>query len=869
MTTETRTGQKTFIVVSHTHWDREWYQPFEAFRVRLVRLMDSLLDLFERDPDFKHFALDGQTIPVDDYLEVRPERHEVIERLIREGRLLIGPNYILPDEFLIGGESWVRNLQVGIRSARKYGAVMKVGYSPDAFGHIAHLPAILRGFGLDSVLIWRGVSRDVPTSEFRWRAPDGSEVLVAHLPYGYGYMAVVPEDREGLTNALNSMRSMLEPLATTSTILVPNGTDHMPARAGLSTLIKDANEILEGHTMVHGTYPGFIAAVRAELGSDYEKLPLITGELRSSERSHVLAGVLSARMWLKQKYARCEDLLARYAEPLAAWAHLARREHADAQRTKSDKALLHHAWKLLLQNGPHDSVTGCSVDPVYDDVGLRFQKVEQIAEAVAFESLGQLARAAAKPDVHTVFVYNSEHGPRTDFCTVQMPIERDQVPVNFIDERGERVPAQILQRGIHSPRDSRERIVAGFVPRDVPAFGYKTYSIEYGPSAVSPDSAPREFIENEYFAVRADVDGTLTLEDKTSGRVFTGLNRFVDSGDRGDEYTYCPPEQDIVVDSPALVASEVKESAPARHTLEVRMTYRIPAGLSTDRRSRKPETVDCEIVTRARLHPGVARVDIETEVDNKAEDHRLRVLVPTGIVASTSRSEQHFGVVEREAKAPPMQATYPEKPVATYPQKTFTDVSDGTSGFLLANRGLPEYELLTDDSGKGTLALTLLRCVGWLSRHDISTRPENAGPMMEAPGAQLPGRWKFEYSLVPHEGTWPSAFGEAHAFARPLRAIRVPGGNGSLAPEASLLIAQPPALVVSSVKLAQDDDSLAVRVYNIADEPIDATLSLQVPHGDVQRVDLNEENPEVATVDDGAVPLALSPNEIVTLKFDT
>src|SRR3989304_4257881 len=167
MTSErTPSGSKrTFVVVSHTHWDREWYRPFEAFRARLVRMMDNLLDLLDSDPEYRHFVLDGQTIPLDDYLEIRPDRRPDIERLVKAGRLLIGPNYMLPDEFLIGGESWGPNLMLGIRSAREYGGAMMVGYSPDAFGHIAHLPAILNGFGLDSVLIWRGIGREVTTSE--------------------------------------------------------------------------------------------------------------------------------------------------------------------------------------------------------------------------------------------------------------------------------------------------------------------------------------------------------------------------------------------------------------------------------------------------------------------------------------------------------------------------------------------------------------------------------------------------------------------------------------------------------------------------------------------------------------------------------
>ena len=168
-------SKRTFVVVSHTHWDREWYRPFEGFRVHLVRMLDKLLDLLDRDPEYCHFVLDGQTIALEDYLEVRPERRPDVQRLVQAGRLLIGPHYVLPDEFLIGGESWVRDLQIGIRSARQFGPVMMVGYSPDAFGHIAHLPAILRGFGIDSVVLWRGVGREATRSEFLWGAPDGSE----------------------------------------------------------------------------------------------------------------------------------------------------------------------------------------------------------------------------------------------------------------------------------------------------------------------------------------------------------------------------------------------------------------------------------------------------------------------------------------------------------------------------------------------------------------------------------------------------------------------------------------------------------------------------------------------------------------------
>lgn len=853
--------QKRFIVVSHTHWDREWYLPFEAFRARLVRMMDALIDLFERDPGFKHFVLDGQTVPLDDYLEIRPERRETIERLVREGRLLIGPNYMLPDEFLIGGEAWVRNLMVGIRSAREYGGAMMVGYSPDAFGHIAHLPAILRGFGIDSVAIWRGVGKDVKVSEFRWAAPDGSEVLVVHLPYGYGFMAQVPEDREALARTLNSVRSLLEPLATTDTILIPNGTDHLPAHTGLSGVIATANELLDGSTIEHGTYPQFVAALREELGERYADLPLLTGEFRSSDRSNVLPGVLSARTWLKQKYSACEDLLARCAEPLAAWSHLSRSQNgADPDRTAEDRRLLQHAWRLLLQNGPHDSVTGCSVDAVYDDVGLRFQKCEQIGEAVWFAGMQDIGEAAAPSGEQCAVVWNPLNVARTDVCTVRLPVRPGEEPTHAVDEVGSATPLQAVERGGHSPIDRRERVTYAFVAGDVPQMGYKIFRIERRETAAPEATA--DAIENKFFRVSAEADGTLTLEDKRDGRILRGLNRFRDVGDRGDEYTYDPLARDRMVDAPVAASASVVETGPVRWTLEVRQTCRLPARLTDDRNGRSDEEVDCEIVSRVRLYPGVARLDIETEIDNRAEDHRLRVLFPSGVVTDVSHAEQHFGVVTRPTACPEEPPIAPESPVAYYPQKTFTDLSDGESGLMIANRGLAEYEVMTEEDGTATLAVTLLRCVSWLSRDDLTMRRGHAGPGMYTPGAQMPGCWSFEYAIVPHAGGWREAYEEAHAFNRRLRAIRTSRGKGRSPQSASLLTTTVPELVVSTVKLAEDDDAVVVRGYNIADEAIEAGIALDSA-GAAQAVDLNEEN--ASEVD--AARMTLAPNQIITLKF--
>lgn len=507
-----------------------------------------------------------------------------------------------------------------------------------------------------------------------------------------------------------------------------------------------------------------------------------------------------------------------------------------------------------------------------EDVGARFNRCQQIAESVIYDSHRYIADRAARPGEDSVVLFNPENGPRTDFCTVRLPVEDGKWPAKLVAEGGTEAALQAIERGGHSPLDRRERVVFAFVARDVPAFGYRIFRVDYGATDVVarhylPPS--RLAIENEFFVVSADQnDGTLTVADRRTGATYGGLNRFFDGGERGDEYTNNAPERDAMIDAPARPPSiRVIETGPARQTLEVHSVYSIPTSLTSDRTARSHEQVDCEITSRVSLYPGVPRIDIETEVENRVKDHRLRVHFPTSTRADRSRAEQHFGVVSRPIGVPAHDGTWFETPVATYPQKAFVDISDGERGFMLANRGLPEYEAIEEPDGTITIALTLLRCVEWLSRDDLSTRKGHAGPGMHTPGAQMQGRWKFQYSLIPHNGGWENQYSHAHRFVRPLRAIRTSRGDGTLPLAGSLVEIEPPEVVLSALKLAEGGDGSIVRVYNIGSEPVEARVRLVLPFEGVERVDLNEEEPSPAQTEDGRAILSLRPNEIATLKF--
>ena len=222
---------RTVSIVPHTHWDREWYQPFQRFRLRLVEVLDELLRLLESDPSVPHFLLDGQMAVVDDYLAVRPEAEPRLRRLAGAGRLAVGPWYMLADEFLVSGETLIRNLQMGIERAAAFGGAMEVGYLPDMFGHVAQMPQLLRLAGFEHAVVWRGVPAAVDRTAFWWQAPDGSTVRAEYLPAGYGNGAAVPDDAKALLARIRAHESQLGGLLpSTGPLLWMNGDDHLPPK---------------------------------------------------------------------------------------------------------------------------------------------------------------------------------------------------------------------------------------------------------------------------------------------------------------------------------------------------------------------------------------------------------------------------------------------------------------------------------------------------------------------------------------------------------------------------------------------------------------------------------------------------------------
>ena len=392
--------------------------------------------------------LDGQTIVLEDYLQMRPEREEELKRYIQRGRIVIGPWHILPDMFLVSPEAHIRNLLEGDRTSRRFGQKMMVGYMPDSFGHIGQMPQILQGFGIESASLWRGV--DDQPCEFWWQAPNGSQVFMASLRNSYGNGASLPaDDPKRFTEMLVEQVQSLKAHSASSALLIMYGTDHMEPSSQTSSAIAFADSALESDKVIHSTLPDYIADARASINS--ELLPIIKGELRSCLRAPLLPNVLSARIWIKQDNHTCQTLLEKWTEPFSVFAERSsvKSSKPTINRLSHPSSIIRQGWRLLMENHPHDSICGCSIDQVHNEMRVRFDQVKQIGEDITRQSLSTLAEVVVTDRgpqtgqgqlTSAVVVFNPSSNPRTDLVEVEINLPHGVDAFDLVDDKGETIP---------------------------------------------------------------------------------------------------------------------------------------------------------------------------------------------------------------------------------------------------------------------------------------------------------------------------------------------------------------------------------------------------------------------------------------------
>ncbi len=916
--------RKAFIV-SHTHWDREWYLTFHEFRVNLVRVVAGVLDALESDEAFRCFVLDGQAVVLEDYLEARPDDEERVRRLVRSGALIIGPWYQLPDEFLVSAEAHVRNLSLGHRVCARFGPVQKVGYVPDSFGHIAQMPQLLRGAGIDSFVYWRGNGDELEDLglEYLWAAPDGSEVTAVNQFGGYCNAAGLglaeiwhahtrrEVDVDRAVAKVGELFERMDERSNGDVYLLSNGCDHFPRQQRFSDVLTALETAFPETEFAHTGFAEFVEAIKA--GGLAKKRH--AGELLGGRYSHILSGVWSARMPLKQMNDAAQTMLADVLEPVMSYARFGLgAEYPDGQ--------LDYAWKLLLKNHPHDSICGCSTDEVHRDMVPRFRGVLETGDRLLSNTLDGMVPAFARHEADdratAICVVNPLPMRRTEVVrrmVVLQPfgVEPDQLRL-FNEDRRE-VPFTIVEkifverfwgidyRGLLSEQAQREQfdiyrsqfghriirpeseretadcfLTIEFEAKDLPALGHAVYFLTAdSPSGGAPSrpepavTVAEDTLRNEFVEVRLHPNGTFDLTDLATGALRPGLNLLEDVEDIGDEYDYSHGPDSLTVTSQDVTPGEVRvvDDTGLRGVLDAAFVLRLPARIEDDRTARSDEFVDCGVRVSVALAKGRPLVDVTVEFDNAAEDHRLRAVFPTGVVTDSITSDGHFLLNER-AIGPVQHDDWVQPPPATVPQQEFSLVDDGKSGLAVLNQGLPEIEASRDRDARAVLSLTLLRSVGWLSRDDFPTRrSQNAGPTLFTPEAQCPGRHIFRYAVAPVAG---GALGAGlPALSKRWRVpplTRQGVEDGMREGGASLLSTTRGEIRVSAVKRHAVRDTLVVRMCNLSDRPVDETLTLARRVREAWRTNLLEERGAGIAVTDGfQIPVSLGPHEIATVEI--
>ena len=746
------------FVVPHTHWDREWYERFGAFQGRLVLMVGALLDLLEREPRFSSFTLDGQTIPLEDHLAIRPGDRPRIEALVRADRLLIGPWYVLADLLLVCGESLVRNFQEGLRVAGSFGRASRVAYVADPFGHPAQMPQLLRGFGYDAYIFARGVgdSGEELGSEFKWESPSGDRVLASHQVAHYdNALPLVADGSTPVADVRGQVRKMLPrimertaPYAAGDALLFMVGTDHTSAFERLPDAVDAIGQVAPRTRAKIATLEEFVAALPAPRG-------VFVGEMVSGKYRPILRGTNSTRAWIKQENAACERLLLERCEPLDAF----------SGGTTTDT--LRSLWRTLLENHPHDSICGCSIDAVHDlDMRPRFVRVRSEGERLAAELSGKLAGVGSAPVVWSA-----------------VPWVRDAVvPVN-----GRLTVVSCAPLGV------------------TPALRGRTEGV----------SAPEAgVIVNERLRVEVGEDGSFIIIDRATETRSPRQNILIDEGDRGDEYTYSYAGPTIA--SKGLAGRRATRVEGDRAIVTVDVTLRLPSSLRDDRLARRPELVDNRVRFVISIDAGASHVDVTATVTNASRDHRLKAVFDTGLRTATHTAGAGFALIERDNRIQRKRG-WAEPPT---PERCFHDVvavHKDTTGIAVGADGLREYSVLSDGSA---IAVTLFRSVGWLSRGDLPERRGDAGPRIETPSAQCLGEMTFRYCVVP--------LSEGHGLPLAARAIREflsPAwlGTGAGEERSFCFLDGDPAVTLSAIR-ARDRDRIVVRLSNPGKDLAHTTL---------------------------------------------
>lgn len=709
--------KRKVIAYLHTHWDREWYREYEVFRLRLLRVFDNVLDLLEQWK-IPCFYFDGQTSALEDYLELNPEREKLVRSLIKQKKLFIGPCYTLVDEFLTDETCFRKNLEIGLKYAKSLGCEDFLGYFADTFGHSKTIPSILKEFGIDKSVVWRGCNEEIP-SEFLFNGVKTVNLIRGYFNDIFTTKLSIEEKAEFLKEHLDKIAAK-----SSNVLLMPIGADHLGVSRDISEQIREVNKHLEDYEI--------------ELSSPFKYFELVknnfkyehNGELRDNSQTFILQGSYSARIKLKQYSAKCSYEL-----------DLANKFQKFAQKkykTKSYDNVVDYAYKLLLQNLAHDGICGCSTDLVHKENEIRYEKVLQIARTIIKELIYETGEKSL-----VINLSNSNFTGVVEFesCKKFTAKEFEKVSqrtwvCNSLMNNTKKIPVTEDYQDVYTYLT----YIENKVPSRLLSKTDKPYGGNYSQSDLKISDSS---LENSKICLSVE-NSKIILSDKLTGKIYSSFIEFVDFEDIGDTYNFAPTKDDKgrkgeIISSKVLKKGDIKSSL----LLKVKIHNTV---------------LNVEVSLNKNSH----LLNFEIKWNNKTKNHLLQVKFNLPKKVEKTYSLDMGTLIERDFDSDyDIRKNLPqvkgiEAKTNTAPMQKYVSTQD----FEIVTKGLNEYEV-----SKKSLLITLLRATGIISNPTNPARLTPAGPPVEVEGAQQLGENVVEFSIGFGEvENWKKSVSEVYSY---------------------------------------------------------------------------------------------------------
>lgn len=849
----------TVNIIPHLRWNRESDFSAAKSKIYLAHDLREILEFLEKHPEFPNYLLDGQMAIVEDYLQLYPEDRNRLKKLVQAGRLSIGPWYTQTDQMMVSGESLVRNLYYGIQAAKKIGQPMMIGYAPNAFGHSAQLPQILNNFGIKKAIIWRGISNrnGGNKAEFVWQSSGHSQVTVQLLPLGYQIGKKLPTNPQDLKKRMDQYFKTLDEKATGKNEIIPNGANQMPIQKNISEVLEQLKKLYPNRKFCLNCYEKTFAELESK------NLSQVQGEFIDGQNNRVHRTIYSTRADLKAANTRIENKITNQLEPLLALAFCSNFTYP--KQTMAD------IWKKLLTNHAQDSMAACCSDQVNQQIKTRYQEVEEsVDQLINFYQRKISQGIKVDQQQETLVLYNSL--PQSRDAVINCSLRSNFKQFKLIDSSGQSIPYQILhQKAIQISNQSSKEMYDYQIQFEhhLKGLSYEALTIEAGKSKKVKTDFPRvSVIENKYYQILPNDDGTVDLLVKSTGQVYENILSLVNEGDCGDEYDFSPLADNI----PLLSSMQVRsyhwfKITDTSEELSLNYHWKLPKNLQ----SRQKKLFDGGMVVTLNLilKKNDPVIGLKLKIASNLSDQRTRLLVPTKIKSKFSIADNQFGVIKRSVNDTALldwsKNNWQERPDPIYPFLTHVALANDSETVGVITNSVKEYQVVGEQND--TLAITLWRSVGKLGKKDLRRRPGRAsGYSLQTPDSQMHGLIQFDLGLVYLPGDYQTTNLPiiAKSYLTPVMTfneaedsrIKLNPVNKTLPLSKSLGQIKLSGVVVSTVKVAEDLSGIVVRLFNTNSEVVKVKLSPKI-----QLLDLNE-NPKKYSKD-----IILEQNEFITIKL--